>query len=155
MAKSGSKKPDGPAKITNRRASFDYEILSRFEAGIALEGSEVKSIFRGQGNLAGAFCRVEDGEVWVYDMDVQPYAKASSFQPDRRRKRKLLLHKSEIGLLKRRSEERGLAVIPLTVYFKNGKAKVEIGIARGKRQYDKREKIEAKDVRRERERGAD
>ncbi|MGI8923648.1 MAG: SsrA-binding protein SmpB [Fimbriimonadales bacterium] len=153
MAKSGSKKPDGPAAIVNRRARYDYEILSTYEAGIALEGSEVKSVFRGQVNLSGAYCRVDEGEAWLYDMDIAPYEKAGSYAPERQRKRKLLLHKKEIELIRRRSEERGLALIPTRVYFQNRRVKVEISIARGRRQYDKREKIDAKTARRESESG--
>lgn len=153
MAKSGKSKPEGPAVIANRRAQYDYEILSSYEAGIALVGSEVKSVYRGGANLTGAFCRVEDNEAWLFDMDIAPYESSSAFTPERRRKRKLLLHKREIELIRRRSEERGLALIPTKVYFKNGRVKVEISIARGKRQFDKREKITAKDTRRELERG--
>lgn len=151
MAKRGSKKPEGPSVIVNRRARYDYEILSSHEAGIALEGSEVKSVFRGQVNLAGAYCHVEAGEMWVQDMDIAPYDKSSVYTPERRRKRKLLLHKKEIELIRRRSEERGLTLIPSKVYFKNGKVKVEVSIARGKRQYDKREKLDAKQARHEKE----
>lgn len=135
--------------IVNRRARYDYELLNTYEAGIALEGSEVKSVFLGKVNLAGAYCRIEDGEAWLYDMDIAPYDKSSAFTPERRRRRKLLLHKKEISLIRRRADERGLALIPAKVYFKNGKVKVEIAIAKGKRKYDKREKLDAKIARRD------
>jgi SsrA-binding protein len=148
MARSGAKRNEGPPVIVNRRARHDYEILSSYEAGIALVGSEVKSVLRGTVNLTGAFCRVSDGEMWLQGLDIAPYDKSSVFTPERHRDRKLLLHKREIELIRRRSEERGLTLIPTKVYFKNGKVKVEVSIARGKKQYDKRQKIEAKDIRR-------
>lgn len=149
MAKATSKKQAGPPTISNRRARFDYEILESFEAGIVLEGSEVKSVLSGKASLAGAFCRVDDGEVWIFEMDIAPYPQAGAYRPERDRKRKLLLHKREIALLRRKADERGLAIIPLKVYFKNRRVKVEIAVAKGKKQYDKRDKIEANLARRE------
>lgn len=149
MAKQRDKKADGPPTILNRRARYDYELLDTYEAGLVLEGPEVKSILAGQASLAGAFCRVEDGEVWVYEMDVAPYDKAGTYRPERDRRRKLLLHKREISLLRRRAEEKGFSIIPTKLYFKNRRVKIEIAIARGKRQYDKRDKIEATIARRE------
>lgn len=149
MAKATQKKTAGPPTISNRRARYDYELLDKYEAGIVLEGSEVKSVLAGKASLAGAFCRVEDDEVWVYEMDIAPYEKASSYQPDRGRRRKLLLHKREISLLRRRAEEKGFSIVPTQMYFKNRRVKLEIAIARGKRQYDKRDKIDARQARRE------
>src|SRR5688572_23267767 len=107
MAKTQDKKAAGPPTILNRRARHDYELLGTYEAGIVLEGSEVKSILAGKASLAGAFCRVENGEVWVFEMDVAPYEKAGTYRPERDRKRKLLLHKREISLLRRRADEKG------------------------------------------------
>lgn len=137
--------------ITNRRARHDYLVLDTWEAGIVLVGSEVKSIREGKANLQEAFARVEDGEVWLYGMHVLPYP-FSRVNPDPVRRRKLLLHAKEIVELARGTEERGVTIVPLRVYFKEGRAKVEIGLARGKRQYDKRQAIAARDARREAER---
>jgi len=145
------KKP-GPATIQNRRARYDYEILDTFEAGIALVGSEVKSIFLGRVNLTDAYCRVIQAELYMSEADVEPYDHSSHFSHERRRDRKLLLHKKEIALIERKAQEKGLTVIPLKMYFKNGKVKVEIGLGRGKRQYDKRRQIAEKETRREQER---
>jgi SsrA-binding protein len=138
--------------IQNRRARHDYEILNTHEGGIVLVGSEVKSVLAGKVNLQGSHCRVESGEIWIYDMDIAPYEKAASFVPERRRKRKLLFHKKQIELLRRRSEERGLSLIPTKVYFANGKVKVEVALAKGRKMYDKREAIAKKDERRARQR---
>jgi SsrA-binding protein len=149
MAKTQNPKTSGPPTILNRRARFDYELLDTYEAGIVLEGSEVKSILAGKASLAGAFCRVEEGELWVFEMDIAPYEKASTHRPDLDRKRKLLLHKKEISLLRRKADEKGLAIIPTKLYFRNRRVKIEIAIARGKKQYDKREKIETTIARRE------
>lgn len=149
MAKAQAKKQAGPPTISNRRARYDYELLDTYEAGIVLEGSEVKSVLAGKASLAGAFCRVDDNELWVHEMDIAPYDKASAYQPTRDRRRKLLLHKREISLVRRRAEEKGFSIIPIRMYFKNRRVKVEIAIARGKRQYDKRDKIEADAARRE------
>jgi SsrA-binding protein len=149
MAKASEKKHAGPPTISNRRARFDYEVLDTYEAGIVLEGSEVKSVLAGKASLAGAFCRVDDEEVWVHEMDIAPYAQAGAYRPERDRRRKLLLHRREIVLLRRKAEEKGFSIIPLKMYFKNRRVKVEIAIARGKRQYDKRDKITADIARRE------
>jgi SsrA-binding protein len=149
---SPSEKKSGPATISNRRARFDYEILDTYEAGISLVGSEVKSVFLGRVNLTDGYCRVINGEVFLLEADIEPYDQSSHFLPERRRDRKLLLHKKEIDLIHRRSQEKGLAVIPLKMYFKIGKVKVEIGLGRGKRQYDKRQQIAEKETRREQER---
>lgn len=138
--------------IQNRRARHDYEILNTYEGGIVLAGSEVKSIFAGKAHLQGAYCRIESGEVWLYDMEVAPYEKAGSYLPERKRKRKLLFHKREIELIRRRSEERGLSLIPTKVYFSNGKVKVEVALAKGRKTYDKREAIKKKDEKRAQDR---
>ncbi|MBL8064369.1 MAG: SsrA-binding protein SmpB [Chthonomonadaceae bacterium] len=144
----------GPATIQNRKASFDYEFVDTYEAGIALVGTEVKSIYLGRANLVDAYCLVKDGEMWIHSMDVEPYDKSSHFGHDRRRDRKLLLHRKEIDLIKRKSQEKGLTIIPVRVYFnEKGRVKVAIALARGKRQYDKRESIKKKETRRELQRG--
>lgn len=148
----GAEKDAGPATIQNRRARYDYEIMDTWEAGVALVGSEVKSVYLGRVNLTDAFCRILNSEAWLISADIEPYDKAAHFAPDRRRDRKLLLHRREIDVLERKSQEKGFAILPLKVYFKNGKVKVEIGLGRGKRQYDKREQLAEKESRREQER---
>lgn len=153
--KSADKGPSGPATISNRKARFDYEILQTFEAGIALIGSEVKSIFMGRAHLTDAYIEERSDELWLLGMDVEPYVHSSHFQPERRRERKLLMHRQEIDLIGRRAQEKGLTIIPLKLYFKNGKVKVELGLARGKRLYDKRQSLQEKETRRERERYGD
>lgn len=137
--------------VTNRRARHDYTILDRWEAGIVLAGAEVKSLREGRANLQDAFARVEDGEVWLYGMHVAPYA-FSRAELDPVRRRKLLLHQREIAELARRTAEKGLTLVPLRVYFRDGRAKVELGLGRGRRTYDKRRAIAERDVRRETER---
>lgn len=156
MSSKGASKNEkkGPATIQNRKASFDYEFVDTFEAGIALVGTEVKSIYLGRANLTDAYCDVKDGEIWLKQMDVEPYDKARHFTHERRRDRKLLMHKREIEVLRRKSMEKGLAVIPFRVYFnEKGRVKVAVALARGKREYDKRESIKKKETRRELERG--
>lgn len=138
--------------IENRRARHDYAFLQEEEAGIALVGSEVKSIFLGRAHLTDAYCLIRGGEMWLLNMDVEPYDKATVFQHERRRDRKLLLHRKQIDLLDRRSMEKGLAIVPLKMYFNHGKVKVLIGLGRGKAEYDKRKQIAKDDARREVER---
>lgn len=134
--------------IVNRKAKHDFEILDSYEAGIVLAGAEVKSVLQGKVNMTGAWCTVENGELYLNDLEIAPYEQARSFAPARRRRRKLLMHKREILLLRRRSEERGLALIPTKIYYRNGRVKVEVSVARGRKAYDKREKIKERDVRR-------
>jgi len=155
MAKKGAdKKNEGPRAINNRRARFDYHIEDSFEAGIALAGAEVKSIFLGRANLTDAYCKVHHGELWIYNMDIDPYDHATAaFLPARRRDRKLLMHRKQIETLDRKSMEKGFTLIPLRAYFNaRGKVKIEVGLGRGKAQYDKRDKIAKDDERRELER---
>ena len=137
--------------ITNRRARYDYLVLDTWECGIMLAGPEVKSVRDGRANLQDAYARVEDGEVWLYGMHVSPYS-YSRMELDPVRKRKLLLHRKEITALERGTAEKGHTLVPLRVYFKNGRAKVELALARGKRAYDKRHAIAERDARRETER---
>ncbi len=141
-----------PRQILNRRARYEYEFSDTYEAGIALIGSEVKSIFLGHAHLVDSYCRFQNGELFLINMDVEPYTHAPTDGHDRRRDRKLLLHRKELNLIDRRSSEKGLALIPLKVYFNHGKVKIEIGLGRAKSHYDKRAKIAADDARREVER---
>ena len=136
----------------NKKAYHDYFIDETYEAGIALHGTEVKSMRMGKCSVKESFIRIENGEVFVYGMHVSPYEKGNIFNKDPLRVKKLLLHKQEINKLLGKIKEKGYTLVPLQVYFKNGKAKVEIGLARGKKLYDKREDIAKKDARRETER---
>jgi len=150
MAKKGqAKEQEGPRTIVNRKARHDYELLDSWEAGVALQGSEVKSVFLGRVNMTDAYCQLVKGELFVVNLDIEPYSHSSVFQPERRRDRKLLLHKKEIETVQRKSQEKGLTIIPTKIYFKNGRVKIEVALGRGKRQYDKRDKIEADQSRRE------
>ena len=139
-------------KATNRKALRDYEIEEKLEAGIVLVGSEIKSIREGRASLWEAYATVDGGEVWLHDMNISPYVQASHFGHDPTRVRKLLLHKDEIKRLTGRITERGYTLVPVRMYIKDGKAKIELGLARGKRQYDKRREIARKDADREIER---
>lgn len=143
----------GPATIKNRRASHDYIFESTLEAGLVLVGAEVKSLFAGRANLTDAYCQVKEGEAWIINLDIEPYKFAHHYQPERRRDRKLLVHQYQIAQLKKASEEKGLTLVPTKIYFKNGKAKVEIATARGKKLYDKRQSLKEKDQRRELRKG--
>lgn len=135
----------------NKKAYHDFFIDETYECGIALHGTEVKSMRRGKCSIKEAFVRIEDGEVFVYGMHVSPYEKGNIFNKDPLRVKKLLLHKYEINKLLGKIKEKGYTLVPLQVYFKDGKVKVEIGLARGKKLYDKREAIAKKDQRREAE----
>lgn len=141
--------------VSNRRAVHDYQILERYETGIVLSGAEVKSLRGGRGSLAEAFARVRDGEVWIEGMHIPPYEQAMdkrSYDPTR--PRKLLLHRKEIERLIGKTAEKGLALIPIRVYFSHGLAKMELGLGRGKRQFEKRQAIAEREHRREMEREA-
>jgi SsrA-binding protein len=138
--------------VTNRRARHDYEIVARFEAGIVLTGSEIKSVRAHRVQLQGAYARVKDGEVWLEDAHIAPYENAGYSPHDPKRDRKLLLHRKEIVRIQQLVGEQGLTLIPLSLYLKDGKAKVELGVARGLKRYDKREKIAERDVKRQMER---
>ena len=140
------------AVATNRRARHDYEILERLEAGIALTGSEVKSLRNGRASLAEAYARVREGEVWLENMHIPPYAQGERRGYDPKRARKLLLNRREIERLIGKTAEKGLALVPLRVYFAHGLAKVELGLGRGKRAFEKRQAIVEREHRREIER---
>lgn len=135
----------------NKKAYHDFFIDETYECGIALHGTEVKSMRMGKCSIKEAFVRIEGGEVFVYGMHVSPYEKGNIFNKDPLRVKKLLLHKYEINKLLGKIKEKGYTLVPLQVYFKDGKVKVEIGLARGKKLYDKREAIAKKDQRREAE----
>ncbi len=135
----------------NKKAYHDYFIDETYEAGIALHGTEVKSMRMGKCSIKESFIRIENGEVFVYGMHVSPYEKGNIFNKDPLRVKKLLMHKYEINKLQGKVAEKGYTLVPLQVYFKEGRAKVEIGLARGKKLYDKRQDIAKKDQRREAE----
>ena len=136
----------------NKKAYHDFFIDEKYEAGIALHGTEVKSLRKGKCSIKEAFVRIENGEAFIYGMNVSPYEKGNIFNKDPLRVKKLLLHKAEIGKLAGKMAEKGYTLVPLQVYFKNGRVKVEVGVARGKKLYDKRQDIAKKDLRRETER---
>lgn len=136
----------------NKKAYHDFFIDETYECGIALHGTEVKSMRMGKCSIKEAFVRIEDGEVFVYGMHVSPYEKGNIFNKDPLRVRKLLLHKSEINKMTGKMKEKGIAIVPLKVYFKGSLVKVEIGLARGKKLYDKRQDIAKQDQKREAER---
>jgi len=125
----------------NKRARFDYKISEVYEAGLVLTGTEVKSLRQGRANLNDSYARVIDGEVWLLNSHISPYPFAHHGNHEPERRRKLLLHKREIKKLYGRTQEKGMALVPLSLYFKEGKAKVELGLAEGKRAFDKRQVI--------------
>jgi SsrA-binding protein len=129
---------------TNRKARHDYIIEDTYEAGIALLGSEIKSIRAGQVNLRDSYAAIRDGEVWLLNAHISPYKQASYQNHEPRRERKLLLHRREINRLTGKLQEKGLTLVPLRIYLKNGRAKVELGLARGKRSFDKRQTLREK-----------
>jgi len=148
-----SKGPDGTKTIVqNRKARHDYAILDTYEAGLELLGTEVKSLRQGRANLRDSYARVEDGQAFLHNMHISEYTEGNRYNHDPVRKRRLLLHKHEIKRLRVRVDERGFTLVPLRLYFKRGKAKVELGLARGKREYDRRHDIARRDARREMER---
>lgn len=147
MAKEGLK-----LVANNKKAYHDYFIEEKYEAGLELAGTEVKSLRMGKCSIKEAFIRVENGEVFVYGMNISPYEKGNIFNKDPLRTRKILLHKSEIRKLIGASAEDGYTIMPLQVYFKDGRAKIEIALAKGKKLYDKREDKKKADMRREVER---
>jgi SsrA-binding protein len=135
--------------IRNRAAFHNYEILESFECGVALVGTEVKSIREGKANLVDAYALVRDGELWLLNAHVSPYSHGNRQNHEPRRTRKLLMHRAEINRLAGRTVEKGLTLVPTKMYFKDGRVKVEIGLARGKKLYDKRETELRKTVDRE------
>jgi SsrA-binding protein len=139
---------------SNRKARHDYTILDTYEAGVVLVGTEVKSLRLGRASLADAFATVDDGEVWLRGLHIPEYDRGTWTNHEPRRTRKLLLHKSEILKLIGKTKETGLALVPLAMYFKDGKVKVELGLGRGKKAYDKRQALAKRDADREMSRAA-
>jgi SsrA-binding protein len=152
MAKKGKRKAAPGDVATNRQASFRYELIDRYEAGLQLQGSEVKSLRAGRVQLKDAYASLHDGEVWLYNVHIAPYAPASRENHEPERPRKLLLHKWEIERLIGTTQERGLTLVPTRMYFKGPRAKVEIALARGKDVGDKRRALKDRDQKREMER---
>jgi SsrA-binding protein len=136
----------------NRKARHDYAVEDTYEAGMVLTGTEVKSLRAGRASLVDGFAEVENGEVWLLGVHIPEYTQGTWTNHEPRRRRKLLMHRSEIAKIETRVAERGLTIVPLSLYFKDGRAKVEIALARGKKMYDKRHSIAAKEARRETER---
>jgi SsrA-binding protein len=152
MAKKKKRKAAPGDVATNRQAGFRYHLLERFEAGIVLQGSEVKSLRDGSAQLKDAYAEVRDGEVWLRNMHIAPYKPASRENHDPDRPRKLLLHRREIERLVGKTAERGLTLVPTRLYFSGPRAKVELALARGKEMHDKRRSIKERETRREIER---
>jgi SsrA-binding protein len=148
----GRRDEDERTVATNRRARYDFEILERFEAGIALTGSEVKSLRAGRVALTDCYARIREGEVWLEGMHVAPYEQGDTRTHQPLRPRKLLLHAGEIAKLQALTQERGFALVPLRAYFTHGIAKVELAVARGKRRHEKRQSIAKREAEREIER---
>ncbi|SHJ51135.1 SsrA-binding protein SmpB [Hespellia stercorisuis] len=145
-------KTEGKLIANNKKAYHDYFIEEKYETGIVLHGTEVKSLRMGQCSIKEAFIRVENGEMFIYGMHVSPYEKGNIFNKDPLRVRKLLLHKNEINKILGKTKEKGITIVPLKVYFKGSLVKVEIGLAKGKKMYDKRADIAKKDQQREAQR---
>ena len=145
-------KTEGKLIANNKKAYHDYFILDTYEAGISLHGTEVKSLRMGKCSIKESFIRIENGEMFIYGMHISPYEKGNIFNKDPLRVKKLLLHKSEINKLLGKTKEKGMAIVPLKVYFKGSLVKVEIGLARGKKLYDKRQDLKEKDSKRDIER---
>ena len=146
-------KKESEKNITvNRKARHEFEILQTFEAGIVIVGTEVKALRQGKANLVDGYAKIERGEVWLVNVNISEYAQGNINNHDPRRDRKLLLSKSEIRKLIGKTKEKGLTLVPLRLYFKNGKVKVELALAKGKKVYDKRHAIAKKDFQREQER---
>jgi len=146
--KEEAKKNRAPS-VDNRRARFEYHILESMEAGIVLTGTEIKSVREGGVSISEAYARLRDGELWLLGMHIPPYKQGSFSNVDPNRPRKLLLHREQIERLGGRAAEKGLTIVPLRMYFTRGRAKVEIGLARGKKIWDKREATAKRDVQRE------
>jgi len=149
MAKDGTK-----PIARNRKAFHNYQILDKWEAGIELKGTEVKSLRNGQVQMADSYARIDDGQLYLIGLHISPYDKTAYGNHEPTRKRKLLLHRREIRRLTSKTLERGLTLLPLSLYFRRGYAKVELGLARGKREYDKREDIKKRDHQRQMDRAA-
>lgn len=146
------KKTDGKLIANNKKAYHDYFILDTYEAGISLAGTEVKSLRMGKCSIKESFIRIENGEVWIYGMHISPYEKGNIFNKDPMRQRRLLMHKREILRLFARIKQDGYSLIPLSIYFRGSRVKLELGLAKGKKLYDKRDSAAARDAKREMDR---
>ena len=144
--KSSNAANHNPSLASNRRAFYNYEILDRYEAGLVLTGTEIKSIRAGRADLSDSYARPQDGEMWLVNAYIAPYGPASQFNHDPRRPRKLLLHRDEIDQMTAMVREKGLTIVALRLMIKHHVAKVELGLARGKRQYDKRQAIISREL---------
>lgn len=133
----------------NRRARHEFEIIEVFEAGIELQGTEVKSMRQGRANLADAFARIENGELWLYNCNISPYDHGNRFNHDPVRRRRLLMHRAQILKLKQKTQEKGLTLVPLKIFFKGNWAKIDLALARGRQLYDKRQAIAKKETKRQ------
>jgi SsrA-binding protein len=156
MGKSGGSKGKGKAEddgfkvvARNRRARHEFDLIETVEAGIVLTGTEVKSLRNGKASLEEAYAGIDNGEVWLYGCDIPEYLQANRMNHKPKRPRKLLLHRSEINKLIARASEKGLTLVPLKLYFKDGMAKVELCVARGRKLYDKREALKKQDAKRD------
>jgi SsrA-binding protein len=152
MAKAGKKDADGDEVVNvcrNRRATHDYEVHDRIECGMVLVGTEVKSLREGHASLDDAYARIDDGEVWLVGAEIPEYPFGNRLNHKPKRTRKLLLHRREIDKFAGKAAERGFTLVPLRMYFKGGKAKVELAVAKGKQTHDKRESVKKADARRE------
>lgn len=136
-------------EIKNKKASFDYFIEDTYEAGIVLTGTEIKSIRKGSANLKDSYARVKNGEVFLTNMFISTYEEGNRFNHDERRERKLLLNKKEIYKLRDKTDKEGYSLVPIKLYLKEGKAKILLGVAKGKKTYDKRQALKEKDIKRE------
>jgi len=154
MASQDTKASGDRAIATNRRARHDYEILETVEAGLVLRGTEVKSLRDGLVNFKDSYASVRNGEGWLLGRHINPYSHGTDANHDPERDRKLLLHKKEIARLSGKISERGLTLVPLRLYFKDGRAKVELGLARGRKLHDKRSALREREVRREMDKAA-
>ena len=154
MASQDTKASGDRAIATNRRARHEYEILETVEAGLVLRGTEVKSLRDGQVNFKDSYASIRNGEGWLLGCHINPYSHGTDANHDPERDRKLLLHKREIARLSGKISERGLTLVPLRLYFKEGRAKVELGLARGKKLHDKRATLREREVRREMDKDA-
>src|SRR5262245_37079418 len=149
MAKKDDKKDANHVVTRNRKAFHEYEILEKIECGLVLVGTEVKSLRAGHAVLDGSFARLEDGELWLHNSEIPEYEMGNRFNHKPKRPRKLLLHRREIGKFAGKASERGFTLVPLRMYFKKGRAKVELAVARGKQLHDKREALKKTDAQRE------
>jgi SsrA-binding protein len=144
-SKSGGQEGGRKIIARNRKARYEYEVLETFEAGVVLKGTEVKSLRQGRGSLTGSHASIENGEVWLQDVNIPQYEMGNRYNHEPKRPRKLLLHKREIDRIFGKVAEKGLTLVPLSIYFTRGRVKVDLGMCRGKKAYDKREAIKKRD----------